>query len=402
MRRLLCIWLSALCIGTAVVACDGGSSTKRATPTAPAEPSVTIEIQKGKQLKIGVSAALSGEQQALGADLADAVALAAKDHGAIKGRAAVVLRMDDRCSDAEKAVAVAHSLAGDAAVVGVVGPMCTTGAQAAGSVYEAARVVHIVPSATRADLSEQGERYFFRTTWLDDAQARVQATYAREQLHATTVVLVDDAEPYGKTLADAFATAFQAAGGTIASRERIERGTTDFSALARKVKSANPDIAVFEGLNPEGALVVQALRKGDYQGAFMAPDGVMNARDFIAADKTGATDGTIVTGGPTPDDTFVAKFRDAYQRAPSTPFVLQAYDAATALLRAIDTVATEGTDGTLVIDRAQLAGAMRANSLTGLTGTIRFDEHGNRSGDAARDAGLVIYRVASGKFVAEP
>ena len=402
MGRLVWFLFNALCVGAALAACGGGSGTKRATPTAPAEPSASIEIPKGKQLKIGVSAALSGEQQSLGADLADAVALAAKDHGAIKGRSAVVLRMDDRCSDAEKAVAVAHSLADDATVVGVVGPMCTTGAQAAGSVYEAAHVVHIVPSATRADLSEQDERFFFRTAWLDDAQARVQAAYARDQLHATTAVLVDDAEPYGKTLADAFATAFEAAGGTIASRERIERGTTDFTALARKVKSASPDITVFEGLNPEGLLVVQALRKGDYNGAFVVPDGVMNQRDFIGADKTGATDGAIATGGPTPDEAFVAKFRDAYQRAPGTPFVLQAYDAATALLRAIDTVATEGADGTLVIDRAQLADAMRANSIDGLTGPIRFDEHGNRSGEAARDAGLVIYRVVGGKFVAEP
>ena len=402
MGRLLCLWLSALCIGATLASCGGGSSTKRATPTAPAEPAAVIEIPKGKQLKIGVSAALSGEQRSLGADLADAVALAAKDHGAIKGWSAVVLRMDDRCSDAEKAVAVAHALAGDAAVVGVIGPMCTTGAQAGGSVYEAAHVVHIVPSATRADLSEQDQRFFFRTAWLDDAQARVQATYAREQLHATTAVLVDDAEPYGKTLADAFATAFQGAGGTIASRERIERGTTDFTALARKVKSASPDITVFEGLNPEGLLVVQALRKGDYKGTFVVPDGVMNQRDFLGADKADATNGAIVTGGPTPDEAFVAKFRDAYQRAPSTPFVLQAYDAATALLRAIDAVATDGADGALAIDRAQLADAMRTNSLDGLTGSIRFDEHGNRSGDAARDAGLVIYRVAGGKFVAEP
>ncbi len=401
MRRLLCGWLGTLLISAGLAACGGGSSAKRATPTAPAEPSAAIEIARGQPLKIGVSAALSGEQQSLGRDLADVVALAAKDHGPIMGHAATVLPMDDGCGDAEKAVAVARALTGDAAVVGVVGPMCTTGAQAADSVYEAAHVVHVVPSATRADLSEQGERFFFRTAWLDDAQARAQAIYALEQLHATTAVLVDDAEPYGKTLADAFATAFQAGGGTIASRERIERGTTDFSALARKVKSANPDIAVFQGLNPEGALVVQALRKGEYRGAFMAPDGVMSQRDFIGADKTGATDGAIVTGGPTPDEAFVGRFREAYQRAPGTPFVLQAYDAATALLRAITAVASERADGTLVVDRAQLAEALRAQTVTGLTGTIRFDEHGNRVGDG-RDAGLVIYRVTGGRFEAEP
>lgn len=386
-----------------LAACGGGSATKQATPTTPPEPAAAIEISKGQPLKIGVSAALSGDQQSLGMDLADAVELAAKDHGGtIKGHPIRIVRMDDRCNDAEQAVAVARSLVADASIAGVIGPMCTTGAQAANSVYEAAHSIHILPAATRADLSQQGERFLFRTAWLDDAQAQAQANYAKTTLHATTAVVVDDAEPYGKTLADGFAAAFEAAGGTVTSRERIQRGDKDFSALARKVKSANPDIIVFEGLNPEGGLVAQALRKGEYRGTFVAPDGVLNARDFIVADKSGATDGAIVTGGAAPDDAFVSKFRDAFKRAPGTPFVLQAHDAATALLKAIESVATERADGTLVIDREQLAATLRAQILDGLTGRIRFDDHGDRSSTTAEDAGLVVYVVRSGRFERAP
>jgi branched-chain amino acid transport system substrate-binding protein len=402
-RRIL--WLSAVVAAVGLSACGGGSGAKRATPTAPPEPTTAIEVRKGQALKIGVSAALSGEQKSLGADLADAVELAVRDRGrTLKGHPLAVARMDDGCGDAEKAVGVARSLAGDPAIAGVIGPMCTTGAQAADSTYEAARIVHILPAATRTDLSQQGERFLFRTAWLDDAQAHVQAAYALGNLHATSAVLVDDGEPYGKALADAFATAFESGGGSIASRERTERGEKDFAALARKVKSANADIAVFEGLNPEAALVVQALRKEGYRGHFIAPDGVLSARDFIESSKeaTAAADGAIVTGGPAPDDAFVAKFRDAFQRPPGTPFVLQAHDAAAALLNAIESVAAERADGTLVIDRAELAETLRTRGLDGLTGTIRFDEHGDRSGDAPRDAGLAIYRVANGRFEAIP
>ena len=386
-----------------IAACGGSSARKQATPTIPPPPGATIEIAKAQPLKIDVSAALSGEQQSLGVDLADAVELAAKDRGGtLKGHPIRIVRMDDRCNDAEQAVSVARSLAADASVAGVVGPMCTTGAQAANSVYEAAHIVHILPAATRADLTQQGERFLFRTAWLDDAQAQAQAAYATATRHATTAIVIDDAEPYGKTLADGFAAAFEAAGGTVTSRERIQRGDKDFAALARKATSASPDIVVFEGLNPEAALVVQALRKGDYHGAFMAPDGVLSARDFIAADKTGATDGAIVTGGAAPDDAFVAKFRDAFKREPATPFVLQAHDAATALLMAITSVATERSDGTLVIDREQLASTLRAQGLDGLTGKIRFDDHGDRSGSIAEEAGLVVYIVKSGRFERAP
>ena len=386
-----------------LAACGGGTSTKQATPTAAPEPSAAIEIPKGQPLKIGVSAALSGDQQSLGADLADAVELATKDRNStLKGHPLRVIRMDDRCNDAEQAVAVGRSLTADQGMAGVIGPMCTTGAQAANSVYEAAHLVHILPAATRADLSQQGERFLFRTAWLDGAQAQAQAAYAATSLHAATAVVVDDAEPYGRTLADGFTAAFEATGGTVGFRERIQRGDKDFSALARKVKSTNPDVVAFEGLNPEGALVVQALRKGEYRGAFVAPDGVLSARDFIGADKSSAAEGAIVTGGAAPDDAFVAKFREAFKRAPGTPFVLQAHDAATALLKAIESVATERADGTLVIDREQLAATLRAQGLDGLTGTIRFDERGDRSGATAQEAGLVVYVVKHGRFERAP
>lgn len=404
-RRIL--WLSALTAVFVWSACGGGTSPTQTTPTAAPEPAATIELARDQPIKIGVSAALSGDQKTLGIDLADAVELAAKEWGTtLRGHAVTILRMDDGCGDAERAVSVARALVGDRGVAGVIGPMCTTGAQAADSVYEAAHVVHILPSATRADLSQQGEQFFFRTAWLDEAQARTQAEYALGALHATTATVIDDAEPYGKTLADAFATAFEAGGGSIASRERIRRGDTDFATLSRKVQSANPDAVVFEGLNPEGALIVQALRKNNYAGYFVAPDGVLNVRDFIEFGKdakTGATpgDGAILTGGPTPDDQFVAKFSAAFHRPPATPFVLQAHDATTALLNAIAAAATDGADGSLVIDRVQLAETLRAQGLDGLTGTIRFDQHGDRSGSSAKEAGLTVYRVVDGRFVAQ-
>ncbi len=402
-------WASLLVLatGAALTACGGAPTAKRPTPTPAPAPPPAIELPKGQPLKIGVSVALSGGEQSLGADLADAVELAVRDSGgALGGRPLTVVRMDEGCGDAQKAAAVARAFTSDPSVAAVIGPMCTTGAQAADSVYEAAHVVHILATATRTDLSEQGEQYFFRVAWTDDAQARVQADYARDTAHAQSIVLIDDAEPYGRALADRFTVAFQAAGGTILARERIQRGDTDFGALVRKAMGANADGVVFEGLNPEGALLVQALRKDGYTGLFIAPDGVLNARDFIDSirDRTsGSTpaEGATVTGGPTPDDGFVTRFTEAFQRAPGTPFVLQAHDAATALLKAIAAVATDRPDGTTVIDRAGLAGTLRGQRLDGLTGAIRFDERGDRVAGSPREAGLVVYKVVAGRFQAQ-
>jgi branched-chain amino acid transport system substrate-binding protein len=279
--------------------------------------------------------------------------------------------------------------------------MCTTGAQAADKVYEGAAVIHLLPTATRNDLSSQGERYFFRTAWRDDAQAQVQAQYARTTANASSAVVIDDGEPYGTTLADAFSASFAVAGGRVLSRERVERGTIDFGTLTGLVESANPDVVVFEGLNPEAALLVKALRGGGYTGTFVAPDGVLSVRDFIVPGGA-ATDGAVVTAGNIPDSTFVARFKDRFQREPVTPFVLQARDAVGALIQAITSVATQSADGALTIDRAKLADALRGHPFNGLTGVIQFDANGDRSGDTPAALGLVVYRVSNGRFEQVP
>jgi branched-chain amino acid transport system substrate-binding protein len=394
-------YLSALLLVAALVvsaACDGEnaiSSDPTATSVPPPAPSIVIPA--GKPITIGVSVALSGDQINLGTDIADAADLAAADFGgALKSHPIVVKRLDDGCTDAEKAVQVADELISDSTLVAVIGPMCTTGSQAASDEYERAGIVHISPSATRVDLSEKGEQYFFRTAWRDDVQAMLQASHARTALQAKTAVVIDDGDPYGKGLADEFASRFSETGGDVLVRERIARGDVDFVPLAREIVAANPDLVVFEGLNPEGALIVKALRDGQFKGAFMAPDGVLNTRDFLAAAGP-ATEGAILTGGPTPDDGFNTRFNERFQRVPSTPFVLQSHDAVTMLLRAIDEVAEDDASG-LTIERTKLLSQMREMQFLGLTGTITFNERGDRQGERAPEVGLRIYRVREGRF----
>ena len=395
MRALFALMLIAAAVAAA---CRGGGGSAP-SPTAASTPvSDTIVIPAGQPITIGVSAALSGEEVLLGTDIADASELAVEEFGPIAGRAVRAVRKDDRCTDPEAAVNVGKQLIGDPALAGVIGPLCTTGAQAADRVYERARVVHIAVSATRQELSAQNEVFFFRTSWHDDAQARVQADYAYTTAGARTALVIDDTEPYGRNLADAFASAFETLGGRIVGRERITRGSTDFTGLARQAETAAAGVVVYEGLNPEGGLIVKALRQEGFAGTFIGPDSLLSLRDFLQTAGP-QSEGAIITGGATPDEAFIARFNARWKRPPSTPFVLQAHDAVTALLSAMRTVATEGENGALTIDRNQLARTLRAQGFPGLTGPITFDERGDRRSGTPREAGLRIYRVVEGRFV---
>jgi branched-chain amino acid transport system substrate-binding protein len=363
-------------------------------------PEPDIRIGAGESVTIGVSAALSGTQINLGTDIADATELAVSDHGGmLRGKPIRVVRMDDGCNDPERAVKVAADLLSDHTLIGVIGPMCTTGAQAADSRYEAQHIVHISPSATRLELSAQGEKFFFRTSWRDDVQASTQSLYALAEMQAKTAVVIDDGDPYGTTLADAFVASYEQQGGRVLSRERIKRGTIDFKGLVAQIKSATPDIVVYEGLNPEGALLVKALRQGQYAGGFMGADGLLSVRDFLATAGPDA-EGAVITGGGVPDADFVARFTAKSGRPPSTPFVLQAYDAVSALIAAAEADTTSSVEvGTLVIGKQRLADAIRTRKFRGLTGDISFNEAGDRTGTDARSLGLTIYRVVQGVFV---
>jgi len=379
---------------------EGGSQEPAPTarPTPPPAPAV-IEVAPGKPLIVGLSVAMSGEQAAIGADLVTAAQMAVEDFGAVVGGHLVgVEPRDDACTDPRKAVDVAGILTAIPALIGVVGPMCAIGAQAANPAYEAAMVVHLAPTATRTELSDGGSSFFFRTAWRDDAQAAVQARYLSRTLEARTVFLIDDAEPYGVRLAEAFEDAFAGEGGQVTEHQRVERGETEFGVLARQVVQAAPAAVVFQGLNPEGALLVKALREAGYAGIFMGPDGLLSLRDFVPTAGP-ASEGAVLTGGPVATPEFVARFTERTGHSPTTPFVLQVYDAVTALLKGASAVAATAPDGALSLDRAQLAQAIREQRFAGLSGSITFDERGDRRGETAPELGLRVYRIENAGLV---
>ena len=45
---------------------------------------------------------------------------------------------------------------------------------------------------------------------------------------------------------------------------------------------------------------------------------------------------------------------------------------------------------------------MRGHSLAGFSGPIQFDENGDRRTDATGGAGIIVYKVANGRFVPVP
>jgi len=142
-----------------------------------------------------------------------------------------VVQGDSVCIDAAVAIAEAERLINDENVMAIMGPNCSgnTGAVIT-NVLVPNGVVAISPSATSPALTtlEDGG-WFFRTSPSDARQGQVLAdiAIARGQTDMAVTYTNND---YGKGLADAFASAYEAVGGTITVMSGHEDDKADYSA----------------------------------------------------------------------------------------------------------------------------------------------------------------------------
>jgi branched-chain amino acid transport system substrate-binding protein len=401
-----------------VVATGGGDDEEESAITEiERSPDTPIVIPPGEPIIIAVSGPLTGTTEIFGIEGREAAAVAVErwkaengdtiDRWSSGGHAIEIHAEDDGCFDADiTARAAGHLLYGRddhqllPGLVGIIGPTCSDGASRVVPVYAQAGIVMISGSATRSDLttSQTSPEFFFRTAYSNSQEGALQARYVIEELGAATAYVIDDNERYGTDLANSLQARLRG-GGVEVTRESINVAEdVDFSELAGRIVSDNPDVAVFAGFNPEGALIYRQLRDAGYSGTFLSGDGVVSVSDFI--DPLGElAEGVVFAGcSLTLPEEFLSDYVRIIGSEPQTPFPAQLVDAATVLLDALEQVAEEGEDGSLVIDPLELRAAVAATELAGVSGAIAFDDNGDRVGEGA-EVGLQMCRVEGGRLV---
>jgi branched-chain amino acid transport system substrate-binding protein len=349
------------------------------------DPQTPIVIPTGEPIVIGVSAALTGPTASLGLDTRDAVVVGverwkAANGDQISGHDIIIYVEDDGCFETDVTAFAAERLLSQEGLVGVIGPICSAGAMAAIPIYAEAGVVMISGTVTRTDvtLTQPEPRFFFRTTYTNAAEGILQARYAISQLKAATAYIIDDSEAYGIDLADWAQETLEESGRQV-TREHIVPGAVDFSQLAAQIAADNPDVVIFEGYNPEGALLYRQLRDAGYGEP---------------------AEGVVIAGGiPMLPEEFLADYVEIVGHAPTTPFAGHLADAVHILLDAVAEVAIEQEDGSLVIAPLELREAVsNPKLLVGISGIIAFDENGDRVGNA-ETIGLAMCEIKDGEFV---
>jgi branched-chain amino acid transport system substrate-binding protein len=358
----------------------------------------TITIEKGQPIKIGISAALAGDAKGLGVPIADSAEVAVKGV-TIKGFEVQVVREDDNCTP-EGGPAAADRLI-KAKVVAVQGPMCSGGTRPSLALYEKAGITHISASATRGDLTQsvrpEGPYVtFFRVPVLNADQVREQAGFMKDTLKAKKVYVLNDTDDYGKDLAQLFQDSWKKGGGEIVGVQGFEKKQTDFGSIISSIKQAKPDAIYFGGFYAEATPFIQQLRADSATKGlpFMGTDGV-KADDFIKGGKDAAEGAYVALPGDKGSefDTYAKKYKDLFGGdGEAATFGAEAFDAMTAIIKAIEKVAVED-GGKLKIDMKKLNEAIKKSDFAGASGPVKFSENGDRKGAIVR-----IFQVKNGKY----
>jgi branched-chain amino acid transport system substrate-binding protein len=353
-----------------------------AAPAAPAEETVTVKIGHAGPLTGGI--AHLGKDNENGARLAVEQATAKKMK--IGGKTAKFeLQGEDDQADPKLGPTIAQKFA-DAKVAGVVGHLNSGVTIPASAVYNQANIPVISGSATNPKLTEQGFKNVFRVVGRDDQQGPAVAQYL-QALKMKKVAIVDDATAYGEGLANEVEKTLKASGVQVVGREKTNDKATDFKAILTKLKGRGPDAVFYGGMDATGGPMLKQARELGVNAVFSFGDGACtDTMKQLAGDKV--AEGLVCSQAGLPVVAASKSFLDAYKAKFNADPIIYApftYDAANLLIEAMQKADSA--------DPGKYLPALQKISHKGATGTIEFDEKGDR-----KNAEITIFTMKAGKL----
>ncbi|MBD9456104.1 branched-chain amino acid ABC transporter substrate-binding protein [Pseudomonas sp. PDM05] len=348
--------------------------------------------QADQTVLIGLAGPLTGPSARIGKDLENGARLAIDQanakHPTINGEAVTFkLVSEDDQSDPRTAVTVAQRLV-DEGVVGVVGHWNTGTSIPAARVYHDAGIAQVAPVATGHAYTQQGFDTSFRIMGHDDDGGQVAGNYALNTLKAKRIAVIDDRTAFGQGLADQFVKAIEAGGGKVVGREYVDDKTIDFSAVLTNIRSQNPDLIFFGGVDSQAAPLARRIKQLGIKAPLMGAGGFVSQTFLELAQNEGEGVIALEPGLAIAQMPGGKAFEQAYKERYKANIELHApfaYDGVGVLVAAI-----EKADS---VDPQKYLPVLRAISYPGVTGTLAFDAEGN-----LKKPSFTVYQVKANQW----
>lgn len=308
--------------------------------TATAVSALMCSAAFAEDIKLGVIYGFTGPIESLTGPMAAGAELAMKevtDSGMLlDGSSVSAVRADSTCIDSAAATAAAERLVTADKVNAIIGADCSgvTGAILQ-NVARANGIVMISPSATSPALSTaEDDGLFFRTSPSDAREGQVMTDILMEE-GIKSVALTYTNNDYGKGLADAFISSFEAAGGSITVNISHEDGKADYSSEVGTLASAGGDILVVAGYLDQGGrgIIEGSLDSGAWD-RFVLPGGMIGDNILTIGDGLNGSFGQIAGTDGAGMKTF-ASMAEAAGFDGTSPYTPESYDAAALVMFAM-------------------------------------------------------------------
>lgn len=336
-------------------------------------------------VKIGLVAPFEGLYRPLGYDALYGVKLAVRERnaaGGVGGAMVELVALDDHL-DPARAADVAREMAVDPDVMGVIGPLSSAMALAAQPEYQRAELAFIT-LATADALTSGDHTDTFRLSARDSDLGSFAASYIVNELGMQRVAIL---RQDNEDLSTGFARAVEQAGGQV---------VWDGQAMGKwlvDLQHAAPEAIFVVGDSLVGADMIRLIREAGLTAPLIIGGQEWTTPHLVNVGDEAVEGALYVTGIPAPADLAADEFITDYQALagfPPGPYGAWAYDAACALLTALDRAIRADGRPTRAGVTAQLAAL---TDFQGLNGIIAFDRLGNRL-----NAPLYIYRIEGNTY----
>jgi len=350
------------------------------------------QAQPPETVKIGFASPLTGPQAHYGKDNLNGARMAIDELNArqprIGGRAVKFeLAVGDDQADPRTGTIVAQQLV-DTRIRGMVGHFNSGVTIPASRIYHDAGIPQLSVS-TNVKYTRQGYRTAFRLMADDDQQGAALGRYAVNRLRLKRLAVIDDRTAYGQGLADAFAAAVKAAGGTVVKREYTSDKDFDFRAILTLLRAANPQAIFFAGYDAQAGPMARQMRELGVKAPLLGGE-TMNTAKFLELAGAAAEGHVASTPGAALEKRPLGKvFAERYHQRHQREIGLYApyfFDGVMVIAAAMEKAGAA--------DPAQYLPELQRIHHPGITADIEFDANGD-----LKQGLLSIFRVQGGKWV---
>jgi branched-chain amino acid transport system substrate-binding protein len=351
-------------------------------------------IYADQVVKIGHAGPLSGNSAVTGRDNERGVRLAVDEanaaHIVIDGQPIrFELISEDDQSDPRVGVAAAQKLV-DQGVKVVIGHYNSGVTIPASRIYNEASVVMITGAASNPKLTQQGFKYIFRLAASDSVMGARVAQFAKNQLNAKKVAVIDDRTAYGQGVAEVFESTAKSLGIEVVSHDFTTDKALEFSSILTSIKANRPDVVFYGGYYGQAAPIGRQMKQLGLDIPLLGGDGICSSE--LAKLSNGALEGRAYCAeGGSPLDKLPAgaEFRKKFKAKFGADVDVYAPAFYSATWAAIEAMKAANS-----IDPKKFVQNVAQIGYTGVVGRIRFDSKGDWV-----DAPVTIYTIKQGQLV---